>query len=427
MPLPKTTQPPARIQIQAIEPIVDCGRYAVKRTVGDRVDVYATIFKDGHDTLAGAVRVRGPGERNWARGAAERLRQRPLGRLVHRRPSRPVGVRRHRVDRSHRDVAGGDPPQGRSGRDRARGRAVRGCGAARPRFRHRRRRRSPRRRATARASSPRRRSRSTSTACSRASARGTSSSRARGAASAAWRRCCRSSRSSASTSSTCRPCIRSGTRTARGRTTRSRPGRAIRARRGRSARRRAVTTRSIPDLGTWDDFDAMVAAAKAAGVELALDFAVQCSPDHPWLKQHPEWFYRRPDGTLKYAENPPKKYQDIYNVNFDSEDWRAPLAGAPRRRARLGRARDHRLPRRQPAHEADRVLGVADPRGARVASRGDLPRRGVHAARRDDDAREARLRAVVHLLHVEELEGGARASTCSSSSRGRSSTGRTRS
>ena len=66
MPLPKTTQPPARIQIQAIEPIVDCGRYAVKRTVGDRVDVYATIFKDGHDTLAGAVRVRGPGERNWA-------------------------------------------------------------------------------------------------------------------------------------------------------------------------------------------------------------------------------------------------------------------------------------------------------------------------------------------------------------------------
>ncbi len=77
-----------------------------------------------------------------------------------------------------------------------------------------------------------------------------------------------------------------------------------------------------PELGSWADFDAMVAAAKAAGVELALDFAVQCSPDHPWLEEHPEWFYRRPDGTLKYAENPPKKYQDIYNVNFDSEDWR---------------------------------------------------------------------------------------------------------
>jgi len=76
-----------------------------------------------------------------------------------------------------------------------------------------------------------------------------------------------------------------------------------------------------PLLGTWADFDAMIAAAKKAGVEIALDFAIQCSPDHPWLKEHPEWFNRRPDGTLKYAENPPKRYQDIYNVNFESEDW----------------------------------------------------------------------------------------------------------
>jgi starch synthase (maltosyl-transferring) len=77
-----------------------------------------------------------------------------------------------------------------------------------------------------------------------------------------------------------------------------------------------------PELGTWDDFEALVAAAGEAGLELALDFAIQCSPDHPWLQEHPEWFNRRPDGTLKYAENPPKRYQDIYNVNFDSEDWR---------------------------------------------------------------------------------------------------------
>ena len=66
---------------------------------------------------------------------------------------------------------------------------------------------------------------------------------------------------------------------------------------------------------------ALVAAAREHGVEIALDFAIQCSPDHPWLDEHPEWFNRRPDGTLKYAENPPKRYQDIYNVNFDSEDW----------------------------------------------------------------------------------------------------------
>jgi starch synthase (maltosyl-transferring) len=76
------------------------------------------------------------------------------------------------------------------------------------------------------------------------------------------------------------------------------------------------------DLGTEEDFKALVAAARAHDIELCLDFAIQCSPDHPWLKEHPEWFHRRPDGTLKYAENPPKKYQDIYNVNFGSEDWR---------------------------------------------------------------------------------------------------------
>jgi starch synthase (maltosyl-transferring) len=76
-----------------------------------------------------------------------------------------------------------------------------------------------------------------------------------------------------------------------------------------------------PELGTMEDFDALVAAAGEHGIDVALDFAIQCSADHPWLTEHPEWFNRRPDGTLKYAENPPKKYQDIYNVNWDSEDW----------------------------------------------------------------------------------------------------------
>jgi starch synthase (maltosyl-transferring) len=58
-------------------------------------------------------------------------------------------------------------------------------------------------------------------------------------------------------------------------------------------------------------------------MEVALDFAVQCSPDHPWVREHPEWFYRRPDGSIRYAENPPKKYQDIFPLNFETEDWRA--------------------------------------------------------------------------------------------------------
>lgn len=71
-----------------------------------------------------------------------------------------------------------------------------------------------------------------------------------------------------------------------------------------------------PELGTWEDFRHMRDEAKALGMEIALDFAIQCAPDHPWLSEHPEWFNWRPDGTIKYAENPPKKYQDIVGVNF---------------------------------------------------------------------------------------------------------------
>ncbi len=71
-----------------------------------------------------------------------------------------------------------------------------------------------------------------------------------------------------------------------------------------------------PGLGTLEDFSALREAAAQHGLELAIDFAIQCSPDHPWLKQHPEWFDWRPDGSLRYAENPPKKYQDIVNVDF---------------------------------------------------------------------------------------------------------------
>lgn len=74
-----------------------------------------------------------------------------------------------------------------------------------------------------------------------------------------------------------------------------------------------------PDLGTIKDFSYFVAAANKLGIEVALDFALQCSPDHPWVKEHPEWFTALPDGTIAYAENPPKKYQDIYPINFDND------------------------------------------------------------------------------------------------------------
>jgi starch synthase (maltosyl-transferring) len=74
-----------------------------------------------------------------------------------------------------------------------------------------------------------------------------------------------------------------------------------------------------PELGTLEDFHALRDAAAEQGLELALDFAIQCAPDHPWLKEHPEWFDWRPDGSLRYAENPPKKYEDIVNVDFYAE------------------------------------------------------------------------------------------------------------
>jgi starch synthase (maltosyl-transferring) len=77
-----------------------------------------------------------------------------------------------------------------------------------------------------------------------------------------------------------------------------------------------------PELGTEEDLRSLTRAARELGIDIALDFAIQCSADHPWLREHPDWFHRRPDGTLKYAENPPKRYQDIYNVNWESPDWR---------------------------------------------------------------------------------------------------------
>jgi starch synthase (maltosyl-transferring) len=76
-----------------------------------------------------------------------------------------------------------------------------------------------------------------------------------------------------------------------------------------------------PGLGTLDDFVAFVRAAAGHGLEVALDIAFQASPDHPYVKAHPSWFRHRPDGTIKYAENPPKKYQDIYPFDFESDDW----------------------------------------------------------------------------------------------------------
>ena len=78
-----------------------------------------------------------------------------------------------------------------------------------------------------------------------------------------------------------------------------------------------------PELGTLEDFDWLVGEIQKRGMEIALDFAINCSPDHPYVHEHPEWFFKRPDGSIKYAENPPKKYEDVYPLNFHNADWRA--------------------------------------------------------------------------------------------------------
>ncbi len=78
----------------------------------------------------------------------------------------------------------------------------------------------------------------------------------------------------------------------------------------------------LPALGTLEDFKKLVVEAKKLGIDLAMDIAFQCAPDHPYVKEHPEWFKQRPDGTIQYAENPPKKYQDIYPFNFENDNWK---------------------------------------------------------------------------------------------------------
>ena len=317
MPLPKTPQP--RIQIQAVEPVLDCGRYPVKRTVGDAVDVYATVVKDGHDTLAGAVRVKGPGDKTW--------REEPLhsfgidrwgGTFMPDRPGRwqfQVAAWTDRIatwqEELRRKVAAGQADVAGELSEGAAlfGRAVtveEGL-AAEAGDRH-----------------DMVASDILEIDVDRVLARF-----------ASWYELFPRSWGGFKGVAKLLPDLAAlGFDVVYlppvhpiGETNRKGRNNAVSAAPGDVGSPWAIGSEEgghdaiHPGLGTWADFDALVAAAKAAKIELALDFAIQTSPDHPWLKEHPEWFNRRPDGTLKYAENPPKKYQDIYNVNFESEDW----------------------------------------------------------------------------------------------------------
>ena len=319
MPLPRNETP--RIQIQAVEPIVDCGRYPVKATVGDQVDVYATVFKDGHDTLAGSVRVRGPGERRFGEVPLIPLgNDRYGGRFTVDRPGRwQFAVSawtdrvatwqdelRRKVDAGQKDLAG----------ELAEGAVLLG-----------------RESLTA----------EDAVAADAGDRHGVTTSQTYEvdvdrelARFGAWYELFpRSFGGLRGVASVLPQLAELGFDVVYlppihpiGRTNRKGKNNALEHGTGDVGSPWAIGAEEgghdalHSDLGTWKDFDALIAAARTSRVEIALDFAIQCSPDHPWLKEHPEWFNRRPDGTLKYAENPPKRYQDIYNVNFESQDWR---------------------------------------------------------------------------------------------------------
>jgi starch synthase (maltosyl-transferring) len=318
--LPKTNGPPARIQIQEVTPQVDCGRYPIKRTVGDAVHVSARIFRDGHEALGAAIRVKAPGAARWAEAPL-----RPLGNdhwegafevdapgcwlyrieaWVDRVASFQEELRR-KVEAGQTELAG----------ELSEAAVLLG--------------------------------REVSVEEALAAERGDRSEKA-------WSQTLSADvdRVLARFGSWYELFPRSwggfeGVRTLLphfaelgfdvlylppihpiGHTNRKGRNNAVEAAPGDVGSPWAIGSELgghdaiDPSLGSEDDFRRLVSEAKEHGIEVALDFAIQCSPDHPWLKEHPEWFNRRPDGTLKYAENPPKRYQDIYNVNFDSDDWR---------------------------------------------------------------------------------------------------------
>jgi starch synthase (maltosyl-transferring) len=353
-------EPPARVVIEEITPAIDCGRFAVKRVAGDTVRVAATVFADGHERLAAVVRYRAPGTEGWrevamAAGANDRWEAtfpvETLGRWeytlaawIDRFASWRTGLAR-KLEAGHdvgsellegaalvRDAAtraGADADWLAAQAARLAGdeeQSARARAALHPALAACMARHADRRGATRHAGvlpieveRPR-------------------------AAFGAWYECF--PRSAAAEPG------RHGTLAdleARlpyvaamgfdvlylppvhpiGHTDRKGRNNALVAGPDDPGSPWAIGgpdgghTAIHPALGTLADFDRLVARAGALGLELALDLAFQTSPDHPWVAAHPEWFRHRPDGTIQYAENPPKRYQDIYPLDFDGPGWRA--------------------------------------------------------------------------------------------------------
>jgi len=317
--IPKTT--PGRIQIREVAPQVDCGRYPVKRTVGDKVEVTARIFRDGHETLGAAVRHKGPDATRWSETPLEPLGNDAwAGSIEVDRPGLWSFRIEAWVDRVasfqeelRRKVAAGQADltselsEGAVLLDAAELTVEQALAAQ------------------AGTRSEKAWSATYSVDADRVLARFGS-----------WYELFpRSWGGFAGVRELLPRFAELGFDVLYlppihpiGRTDRKGRNNSETAKRGDVGSPWAIGSELgghdaiDPSLGSEKELRALVADAKKLGLEIALDFAIQCSPDHPWLTEHPEWFHRRPDGTLKYAENPPKRYQDIYNVDFGSEDWR---------------------------------------------------------------------------------------------------------
>ena len=161
-----------------------------------------------------------------------------------------------------------------------------------------------------------------------------------------------------------------------------------------------------PELGTIDDFDEFVAAARERGLEMALDLALQCAPDHPWVDQPPGMVHHPAGRIDRLRREPAQEVPGHLPDELRQRPRRGLRRGAPGRPV-LDRPRRDDLPGGQPAHQADQLLGVADRQGAREEPGGHLPGRGVHQA--GDDARTGpdRVHPVLHLLHLADLQAGA--------------------
>jgi starch synthase (maltosyl-transferring) len=321
MSLPKRTRVPARIQIEQVWPALDCGRYPVKRTLGQPVEVWADIFRDGHEIVRAEVKYRAAGSRRWLRAplvhdAADRWRgtfePAELGRwqfAVEAWVDRAASWRHElerKVEAAQKDLAG----------ELSEGAVLLG----RPELTVE----------EALADTTVDRSEVTSSQAFEVDV-----DRERARVGAWYELFPRSWGGFAGVEAVLPELADLGFDVVYlppihpiGSTDRKGRNNALVAEPSDPGSPWAIGselgghTAVAPELGTLEDFERLVARGAELGVEVALDFAIQCSPDHPWLTEHPEWFYRRPDGTLKYAENPPKRYQDIYNLNFACDDWR---------------------------------------------------------------------------------------------------------